>query len=147
MLPSDSFASTPAVRTRMQRQASRDTGPELAVRRLLHRRGLRYRVHVRPVAGLRRTGDIVFTRRKVAVFVDGCFWHGCPDCYGDRQHKTNTWYWPAKIQRNRARDDDTDLRLAAAGWRVVRIWEHESPETGVERIVAALGDSDAGSPS
>lgn len=128
----------------MQRQASRDTEPELAVRRLLHRRGLRYRVHIRPVSGLRRTADIVFTRLRVAVFVDGCFWHGCPDCYGDRQHKTNTWYWPAKIARNRARDADTDLKLAAAGWRVVRIWEHEPAEEAVERVVNLLADRVSG---
>lgn len=125
----------------MQRQPSRDTGPELAVRRLLHRRGLRYRVHIRPVPDLRRTADIVFTKRKVAVFVDGCFWHGCPDCYGHRQHKTNTWYWPAKIQGNRARDEDTDVKLAAAGWRVVRIWEHERPESAVGQIVGALSET------
>lgn len=120
----------------MQRQASRDTAPELAVRRLLHRRGLRYRVHLRPVPSLRRTADIVFTRARVAVFVDGCFWHGCPHCYGQRQHKTNAWYWPEKIQRNRTRDEDTDAKLVAAGWDVVRVWEHEVPDAAADRIAA-----------
>src|SRR3954469_24349398 len=79
-----SFASSPEVRARMQRQPSRDTQPELALRRLLHASGLRYRIHVRPLPSLRRTADVVFRSARVAVFVDGCFWHGCPQCYGER---------------------------------------------------------------
>src|SRR5579875_2994608 len=74
----ESWASSPAVRGRMQLQRTRDTAPELAIRRLLHARGLRYRVDVSPLPGLRRRADIVFGPAKVAVFVDGCFWHGCP---------------------------------------------------------------------
>lgn len=107
----------------MSRVARKDTGPELALRRELHARGLRYYVHRRPLPELRREADIVFPRAKVAVFVDGCFWHGCAE-HGNRQHRTNGWYWPEKIQRNRDRDRDTDEQLRRAGWMPVRIWEH-----------------------
>lgn len=127
-----SFASSAAVRQRMQRQARRDTSAELAVRKLLHARGLRYRVDVRPVPALRRRADVVFTRVKVAVFIDGCYWHGCP------QHRStpraNGPYWADKIARNRSRDLDTDRQLVEAGWTVVRIWEHEDAMSAADRI-------------
>jgi DNA mismatch endonuclease (patch repair protein) len=125
------------MRARMQRQRSKDTGAEVAVRRALHAAGLRYRVHRQPLPSLRRTADVVFPRARVAVFVDGCFWHGCPE-HGRRQHRVNDWYWPAKIERNRRRDRDTDARLGEAGWSVVRIWEHEAPDVAVARVRAAL---------
>ncbi|MGX7825453.1 very short patch repair endonuclease [Actinokineospora sp. 24-640] len=116
----------------MSRQKARDTGTEIALRRALHALGLRYRVHRRPVAGVRREVDVVFTRVRVAVFVDGCFWHGCPE------HVTwprrNAEFWRAKIEGNRARDRDTDARLADAGWRVVRVWEHEDPAEAARRV-------------
>jgi len=131
------FASTAAMRRRMQQQRNRDTGAELALRRALYAAGLRYRVHRQPLQGLRRTADIVFVAAKVAVFVDGCFWHGCPE-HGRRQHQVNAWYWPAKIERNRQRDRDTDERLRAAGWRVIRLWEHTPPQDGVSAVRAAL---------
>ncbi len=115
-----------------------DTGPELALRRELHRRGLRYFVHRRPLNELRRTADIVFPRLQVAVFVDGCFWHGCPE-HGQRDHCTNDWYWPEKIQRNRKRDADTDNRLRCAGWTPIRVWEHESPMLAATKIATAIG--------
>jgi DNA mismatch endonuclease (patch repair protein) len=102
----------------------RDTAPELALRRELHRLGLRYFVHRQPLPDLRRQADIVFPRAKVAVFVDGCFWHGCPE-HGRREHRTNAWYWPEKIQRNWERDRDTDARLRSAEWTPVRVWEHD----------------------
>lgn len=121
----------------MSAQRSRDTGPELAVRRELHRRGLRYRIHVQPLAGLRRKADIVFTRARVAVFVDGCFWHGCPE-HGRRRHEVNEWYWPEKIARNQRRDADTDERLRDAGWAVVRVWEHEPPDEAAQRVAAVV---------
>jgi DNA mismatch endonuclease (patch repair protein) len=121
----------------MQRQRRKDTGAEVLVRRALHAAGLRYRVHRQPLPSLRRTADLVFSRARVAVFVDGCFWHGCPD-HGRRQHRVNDWYWPAKIERNMRRDRDTDARLAEAGWSVVRIWEHETPDVAVARVRAAL---------
>lgn len=134
------FASSQAVRSRMSAQRSRDTDPELAVRRALHRLGLRYRIHVAPVPGLRRRADIVFPRARVAVFVDGCFWHGCP-VHGQRSHTVNEWYWPEKIERNRRRDADTNERLSEAGWNVVRVWEHDPPNEAAERIAAAVEEA------
>lgn len=121
----------------MRVQRRTDTGPELAIRRELHAMGLRYRVHVQPLPQLRRTADVVFARAKVAVFVDGCFWHGCPD-HGQRRHDVNGWYWPDKIDRNKRRDADTDRRLAQAGWIVVRAWEHDEPRSVAIRIVALV---------
>ncbi|SRX92149.1 DNA G:T-mismatch repair endonuclease [Microbacterium testaceum StLB037] [Mycobacterium shimoidei] len=120
----------------MQGNRSRDTAPELAVRRLVHGMGLRYRVNTRPLPTLRRTADLVFTRRRVAVFVDGCFWHGCPDHH--RQPSANAGYWTAKVARNRARDIATDETLAAAGWTVLRFWAHQSPADVAEAIRKAV---------
>lgn len=115
---------------------SRNTGPELALRRELHRQGFRYRVHFAPVAGLRCRPDIVFTRRRVVVFVDGCFWHRCP------QHAVfptaNAEYWRAKFERNVQRDRRNDTIFAAAGWTVVRVWEHESASDAAKRVAAAV---------
>ena len=128
--------TTEATRQRMSRQKARDTGVELALRRALHALGLRYRVHRRPIAGVRREADVVFTRARVAVFVDGCFWHGCPEHV--TWPKTNPEFWRAKIETNRGRDRDTDARLAAAGWRVVRVWEHEDPATAAARVRAVI---------
>lgn len=130
----ESWASTPGVRSRMRLQRSRDTRPELAIRRHLHRIGLRYRVHTAPLAGLRRRADIVFGPARVAVFVDGCFWHGCP-AHGNHRVAANTWYWPDKIAGNRDRDADTDRRLREAGWEVVRVWEHDDPQAITQQIL------------
>lgn len=129
----------------MSTLARRDTAPELALRRLLHRQGLRYFVHRQPLPDLRRKADLVFPTARVAVFVDGCFWHGCPD-HGRRQHRTNGWYWPDKIERNRTRDRDTEARLAAAGWASVRVWEHDDPGRAVARIAAAVRGSNSSGP-
>jgi DNA mismatch endonuclease (patch repair protein) len=85
----------------------------------------------------RRRADIVFGQAKVAVFVDGCFWHGCPE-HGRRAHEVNSWYWPAKIVRNQTRDQDTDRRLIEAGWHVVRVWEHDDAVTAADAIEAAV---------
>ena len=131
-----SFASTPRVRSRMQVQRTRDTAPEMALRSSLHSMGLRYRVDRAPLPGLRRRADIVFGPAKVAVFVDGCFWHGCPE-HGTKA-RANADFWAAKIERNRARDADTDARHADAGWTVVRIWEHTPPEEGAELVAEAV---------
>ncbi|ODR14192.1 very short patch repair endonuclease [Mycobacterium shimoidei] len=120
----------------MQGNRSRDTAPEVAVRRLVHAMGLRYRVNVQPLPNLRRTADMAFTRQRVAVFIDGCFWHGCPDHH--RQPRTNPDYWAAKVQRNRARDTATDEALAAAGWTVLRFWEHQPPAEVAEAVRAAV---------
>jgi DNA mismatch endonuclease (patch repair protein) len=120
----------------MRGNRSRDTAPELVVRRLVHAMGLRYRVHTRPLPGLRRTADLVFTRQRVAVFIDGCFWHGCPEHH--RQPGANAAYWSEKVARNRERDADTDAALKAAGWTVVRCWEHADPAEAAEAIQAAV---------
>jgi DNA mismatch endonuclease (patch repair protein) len=128
--------SSLGVSARMSRQASRDTAPEVAVRRLLHAAGHRYRLH-RPVPGLpRRTIDIVFPGPKIAVFLDGCFWHGCP------QHathpKANAEWWRTKLDRNIARDIETTARLTDQGWTVLRFWEHEDPVDVAAAIRAAV---------
>ncbi|WP_083667157.1 very short patch repair endonuclease [Mycobacterium sp. SP-6446] len=117
----------------MQAQRTRDTAPEIAIRKLLHAAGLRYRVDVAPLPGVRRRADIVFRPARVAVFVDGCFWHGCPD-HGNRAVRSNPGYWSSKITRNRDRDRDTDTRLVAEGWMAIRIWEHEPPEAAAAKI-------------
>lgn len=121
-----------SVRQRLSTQAHIDTAPELALRRELWRAGLRYRVHV-PIAGLpRRRPDIVFTRARLAVFVDGCFWHSCP------QHahlpRSNSDWWAWKLQANRERDRDTDRRLAELGWTAHRVWEHEDMSVAAQTI-------------
>jgi DNA mismatch endonuclease, patch repair protein len=121
----------------MQAIRSSDTKPEMAVRRRVHALGLRYRTHARPLPDLNRRADLVFTRARVAVFVDGCFWHGCPD-HGRRQFGVNGWYWPDKIDRNVRRDTETTALLTAAGWRVVRAWEHEDPDTVAARVAEAV---------
>ncbi len=127
------------IRRRMERQARRDTAPELAVRRALHAMGLRYRVDLSPLPGLRSRADIVFTRQRVAAFVDGCFWHGCPD-HGTLP-KHNAAWWAEKIEANRRRDRRVDDTLRAAGWVVVRIWEHEDPVAAAERIAQVVRGS------
>jgi DNA mismatch endonuclease (patch repair protein) len=120
----------------MSRARRRDTKPELALRRLLHAQGLRYRVAL-PVPGARRRSiDVAFTRARLAVFVDGCFWHGCPE-HGT-QPTANADWWQAKLIANRRRDNDTDRLLEQQGWRVLRLWEHEKPEEMLDRVVRSL---------
>lgn len=114
----------------------RDTVPELAVRRLLHAQGLRYRVDLAPLKGFRRRADVVFTRSRVAVFIDGCFWHGCGIHY--RVPETNAGYWQPKIARNVERDAETTVSLIAAGWTVLRYWEHQPAADIVANIVSEL---------
>jgi len=116
----------------MKLQRQRDTAPELALRSLLHRRGLRFRVDY-PLPGSRRRADIVFRRARLVVFVDGCFWHSCPE-HGTWPKQNADW-WRQKIETNQRRDRDTDQRLAATGWMVVRVWEHEDPLRAAERII------------
>ncbi|GHH72198.1 hypothetical protein GCM10018781_34650 [Kitasatospora indigofera] len=140
--PEGSWASSAAIRRNMQAIRSRDTKPEIRIRQLVHARGLRYRVAARPLADLRRTADLVFRPAKVAVFVDGCYWHGCPEHYVSP--KTNQGYWSEKVTRNVARDRDTDTRLEAEGWAVLRFWEHESPD-GCALQIASLVERRRGS--
>ena len=130
-----SWASSDGTARSMRSNRGRDTGPELAVRRILHREGLRYRVDYPPLGG-RRRADIVFTRQRVAVFIDGCFWHACPT-HGSSPRR-NADYWVPKLARNVARDRETDSLLRDSGWTVLRFWEHEPPDIVSEAIVSAL---------
>lgn len=139
MSQGESWASSPATRASMRGNRRRDTQPELAVRRILHAAGLRYRVDFPPLASMRNRADIVFTRARVAVFVDGCYWHGCPEHYWPS--RSNTEYWGEKIQENRARDSRVNLALARAGWTVIRAWEHEDPQVVADRIRRATHSS------
>lgn len=125
-------ASSEGVRKSMQSNKGRDTKPELALRRAVHALGLRYRVSIRPLPKVRRTADLVFTRAKVAVFLDGCFWHGCPEHH--TKAVTNAEYWAEKVRRNRERDAETDRLLNEAGWHVIRVWEHEDVNQAALRI-------------
>jgi DNA mismatch endonuclease (patch repair protein) len=124
--------SSEAAWARMKAAKPRDTAPEKALRSALHRKGLRFRLDERPAENLNRKADIVFRSAKVAVFVDGCFWHGCP-VHGT-EAKANAEFWAQKIKQNQERDLDTTSRLEALGWRVIRVWEHEDPEEASQRI-------------
>lgn len=135
-------ATDPATSARLSAQRRRDTAPEMALRRELHRRGYRYFVDRAPLRGERRRADLVFPRRKIAVYVDGCFWHSCPQ-HATRP-KNNADWWADKLAGNVRRDRDTDERLAAAGWTVIRVWEHEDAVVAAQRVEAAFG---AGEPS
>lgn len=129
-------ASSPAVSARMSRQASRDTQPEMTVRRLLHADGLRYRVHY-PVPGMpRRSMDIAFSKLRIAVFLDGCYWHGCPE--HATHPRANAEWWRTKLNRNISRDRETTDLLTVAGWAVLRFWEHEPADEIVSRIEAEV---------
>ncbi|HXK33376.1 MAG TPA: very short patch repair endonuclease [Dehalococcoidia bacterium] len=122
----------------MKAQRQRDTHPEVALRSLLHRRGLRFRVHY-ALPGLRRRADVAFPRLRIAVFVDGCFWHGCP-AHGTSP-KQNAGWWRAKIETNRRRDADTDLQLAERGWTSIRVWEHEQVAEAAERVARVVAEA------
>lgn len=128
--------STPEARVRMQRVRQKNTSAESALRRELHARGLRYRIHVPVLVKPRRVADVAFTRLRLAVFVDGCFWHGCP--LHATWPKQNAAFWREKIVANQLRDRDTDERLRADGWKVVRVWAHESPQEAAARIEAIV---------
>lgn len=123
----------------MKGNRSRDTAPELAVRRRLHAAGLRYRVTYRPEPALRRTADIVFTKQRIAVFIDGCYWHACPE--HATSPRANARYWSAKLTSNAARDVDTTARLRDAGWTVLRFWEHEDPDDVARTVITAVRET------
>jgi DNA mismatch endonuclease (patch repair protein) len=128
--------SSEAAGRRMKATRRRDTQAEIRLRHELWRIGLRYRVDAAPLARGRRRADVLFSKAKVAVYVDGCFWHGCPD------HRSwpaaNRAWWQAKLLANQARDRSTDSELAGAGWTVVRVWEHEDPVTAAVRVAQAV---------
>ncbi|SDL18571.1 DNA mismatch endonuclease Vsr [Tessaracoccus oleiagri] len=120
----------------MSKVARRDTLPEVALRRELHRRGRRFRIHY-PVPGNRRRSiDVAFPKQKVAVFVDGCFWHDCPD--HRVTPKTHVDWWEAKLRSNRERDTATGQLLRDLGWTVVRVWEHVSAAEAADLVIGAL---------
>lgn len=131
-----SWASSPAAARSMRGNRRRDTRPELAVRRLLHARGYRYRVDYAPGSNKRRRADIVFTRWRLAIFIDGCFWHGCPE--HANIPGTHREYWRPKLARNIERDRETTAMLQAEGWRVLRIWEHTEPSEALALILSAI---------
>lgn len=120
----------------MQGNRPRDTKPELAVRQAAFALGLRYVVNKRPLPEYRRTADLVFLRARVAVFVDGCFWHGCAE-HGSNP-RANADYWGPKLERNRQRDAETDELLQAAGWMPLRFWAHEDPRAVAQQICAVV---------
>jgi DNA mismatch endonuclease (patch repair protein) len=131
-----SWATTAAVRRSMLGNRSRDTRPERLLRSELHRRGLRFRVDARPEGSIPRRADVIFRGVRLAIFVDGCFWHGCPRHY--RAPATNSEYWEQKILGNIARDGDTCERLEAAGWKTLRFWEHEPVASSADRIAEVI---------
>ena len=133
--------SSEAARRRMESARQRDTAPEVRLRLLLYGMGLRYRIDCKPLPTLRRKADLLFRPAKGAVYVDGCFWHGCP------QHATwpkqNAEFWRDKIETNRRRDADTDQQLSESGWLVIRVWEHEDAEKAAVRVAAAVREQSA----
>lgn len=128
----ESWATSPGTARSMRSNRGRDTSLELRVRRELHRRGHRYRVDFAPLPGLRSRADIVFTRTRLAVYLDGCFWHGCPE-HGVSP-AANPDYWIPKLARNKERDAHATAALQDAGWIALRFWEHESTTLVVDRI-------------
>ncbi|QCW81038.1 very short patch repair endonuclease [Methylotuvimicrobium buryatense] len=112
------------------------TKAEMALRKALQRSGLRYRVNYQVLKKPRRIADVAFTKLKIAIFVDGCFWHGCPEHAS--WPKSNAEFWQHKIEANRARDADTDAKLKEIGWTVIRVWEHECPEMAADKINAVI---------
>jgi DNA mismatch endonuclease (patch repair protein) len=118
----------------MSTLARRDTAPEMLLRQELHRRGMRFRVQLKVPGNRRRSIDIAFTRAQLAVYVDGCFWHGCPEHHVRPRANSEWWEW--KVERNQARDRDTDQLLLSQGWAVLRIWEHAIPEHAADKVEA-----------
>lgn len=129
-------ASSPDVQRRMVRQRRRDTKPEMVLRRALHALGLRYRVDKAVLPGVRRRADVVFGPARVAVFVDGCFWHCCPE--HATSPRANAEWWAEKLRRNVERDENTDAQLLAHGWQSIRVWEHEDADEAARRVMAQV---------
>lgn len=140
-MPAYPHPTSPAVTAAMKGNRRTDTRPELALRSALHAQGLRFRKDflLRTSAGSRVKADIVFTRDRIAIFVDGCFWHGCPE-HGNTP-KANTAYWGPKLSRNKERDLRVTDELRSDGWAVIRVWEHEPVERAVDLVMRARGSS------
>ena len=128
--------STPATHKRMMAQKREGTGCERRLRAAVFSLGLRYRLHVRPEASLRRVADLVFRRARVAVFVDGCFWHGCPT--HSKPTKAHSEWWATKIEHNKNRDRETSALLSAQGWLVARVWEHTDPRAAARQVATLV---------
>lgn len=133
-------ATDAATRSRMQATRSTNSRAEMALRSALHRRGLRFRLHRALLENKRYRADIVFPRHRVAIFVDGCFWHSCP-LHGTRAKAHREW-WDWKLERNRNRDEFTNKALVERGWTVVRVWEHDDPVRASEQIAELLAQPD-----
>jgi DNA mismatch endonuclease, patch repair protein len=129
-------ASSESARSRMRNTPRRDTLAEMRIRKRLHAMGLRYSVDAKLQANMRRRADVVFKKARVAVFIDGCFWHGCPE-HGTWP-KANADFWREKILTNKRRDSDTDTILRRSGWEVLRIWEHEDPNAAAALIASRV---------
>lgn len=135
LVPSSSDASR-----RMAKVRQTGTDAELALRREMHRIGLRYRIEYEVLKKPRRVADIAFPGRKIAIFVDGCFWHGCPE--HATWPKQNAEFWRQKIEANRQRDADTSARLQALGWTALRFWSHESPVKAAKVVARVVAKAD-----
>lgn len=133
-----SWASSASARATMRANRRVNTRLEVDVRSLLHAQGLRYRVDWPLPFDRRRRADIVFTRQRLAVFLDGCFWHACPTHFVPP--KANQEFWREKMRANQIRDADTNARLEAEGWRVLRCWEHEDASKIAGRIRTQLDE-------
>jgi DNA mismatch endonuclease, patch repair protein len=125
----------------MARVRQKGTDVELALRRELYRAGLRYRVDYQVLTNPRRIADLAFPGRHLAIFVDGCFWHGCPE--HATWPKRNAEFWRQKIETNRKRDADTDARLRSLGWTVLRFWSHERPADAAKTVVRIITEIDS----
>lgn len=131
-----SWASSPGVRRSMQSNGPKDTAPEVALRSVLHRRGFRFRKHVRPIPGLACTVDVLFPTERLALFVDGCYWHSCPE-HASYPRLNGEW-WRAKLDGTRERDIRNTKALIEAGWHVIRVWEHEHVDAAATLVANAL---------
>jgi DNA mismatch endonuclease, patch repair protein len=133
--------SSPETSRRMAKVRQKGTDAEIALRRELYRGGLRYRIDYEVMKKPRRVADVAFPGLKIAIFVDGCFWHGCPE--HATWPKQNAEFWRQKIEANRHRDADTNSRLLGAGWTVLRFWEHESPIRAAETVAQTVARAKA----
>lgn len=134
-------SSSSAASRRMAKVRQKGTGAEVALQQEMYRIGLRYRISYEVLRKPRRVADVAFPGRKIAVFVDGCFWHGCPE--HATWPKQNAEFWREKIEANRRRDTDTNERLRSLGWTVLRFWSHEAPHEAARVVVHAVALADS----